>query len=346
MIRYRAIRLGVWTVLAIALAWVAMQPAMAQADAKDFYKGKTVRLIVGYGPGGGYDTYARFIAPYLEARLGTTVLVENQPGAGGFNALGSLLRDPGDGLRILMLNGEASVLAQLVGKSAIRFDLRKLAYLGRVSYENRTLIARKGGELDTFDAFLKANKIIHFGAGDRIDTMGDPATILCHALQIKCKLVTGYKGMPDATLAMQRNEVDAIVTAESQVAAYMRSNPIVPLAILGARSAPLLPGVKTIFELVNLTPEQSRWLKFRADLADFGRTLIVPGDTPPARVAVLEDAVTSVLTDPRVLTEADRTSRPITFASAPDTRKLVENILSALDPKDQAFLKELLLSGY
>ena len=105
-----------------------------------------MRVVVGYGPGGGYDTYARFLAPHLEARLGTTVIVENQPGAGGFNALGALLREPGDGLRILMLNGEASVLAQLVDKAGVRFDLRKLGYLGRVSYENRTLIANKGSE--------------------------------------------------------------------------------------------------------------------------------------------------------------------------------------------------------
>lgn len=331
--------------LALAVLCALMSPVTADTAA-DFYKGKTVRIVVGYGPGGGYDAYARFLAPHLEARLGSTVIVENQPGAGGFNALGALLREPGDGLKMLMLNGEASVLAQLVDKAGVRFDLRKLGYLGRVSYENRTLIANKGSELATLDGFLKTTKVIHFGSGDRIDTMGDPATIFCHALQLKCKLVTGYKGMPDATLAMQRGEVDAIVTAESQVAAYMRSNPIVAVAILGQRKAPLLPDVPSVFDRVKLSPEQGRWLLFRADLADFGRTLIVPGDTPPDRMAHLEKAVDAVLTDPKVLAEGERTNRPITYGATSEVRRLVERILGALDPKEQAFLKQLLLSGY
>jgi tripartite-type tricarboxylate transporter receptor subunit TctC len=333
------------TVLSVAALIPACSQAAAQSGA-DFYKGKTVRLIVGYAPGGGYDAYARFLAPYMEARIGTTVIVENQPGAGGFNALGALLREPGDGLRILMLNGEASVLAQLVDKAGIRFDLRKLAYLGRISFENRTLIAKKGGDLDTLDAFLKSTRVIHFGSGDRIDTMGDPATIFCHALRLKCKLVTGYKGMPDATLAMQRGEVDAVVTAESQVAAYMRSHPIVAVAILGARKAPLLPDVPVLLQHIQLTPEQSRWVRFRADIADFGRTLIVPGDTPAERVNFLQEAVEAVLTDPKVLSEGDRTNRPITYGSAAETRKLVDTTLTSLDAKDREFLKQLLLTGF
>jgi tripartite-type tricarboxylate transporter receptor subunit TctC len=152
--------------------------------------------------------------------------------------------------------------------------------------------------------------------------------------------------MPDATLAMQRGEVDAVVTAESQVAAYMRSHPIVAVAILGARKAPLLPDVPVLLQHIQLTPEQSRWVRFRADIADFGRTLIVPGDTPAERVNFLQEAVEAVLTDPKVLSEGDRTNRPITYGSAAETRKLVDTTLTSLDAKDREFLKQLLLTGF
>src|SRR5215472_3250507 len=173
-----------YRVAAALIIGVLLQPgadAWAQ-DAAAFYRGKVVRLIVGYAPGGGYDSYARLVAPYLESRLGATVIVENQPGGGGFNALANLVREPGDGSRILLLNGEAALLSTLVNDGSRRFDLRNLAYLGRVSYENRVLVARAGTPYARFDGFLKSGKPVFFGAGGRIDSMGDPASLLCDAL--------------------------------------------------------------------------------------------------------------------------------------------------------------------
>jgi len=315
-------------------------------NALDFYKGKTVRIVVGYAPGGGYDSYARLIAPGLEARLGAQVIVENKPGAGGFNALSALLREPGDGLRMLLLNAEAAVLLQLVEPSVHRFDLRKLAYLGRVSYEYRTLVARKGGEFDRIDGFVKAAKVVHFGAGDRIDTMGDPASILCQTLNIACKIITGYPGAVEVGFALQRGEVDALVVSESQALSYMRGDLVAAVAILGPGKAPQLPNVPSIFDLVELSAEQSKWLRFRAEFAEFGRTLIMPGDTPPDRVAALEDAVASVLTDPQVQAEGARTKRPIAYAPPSDARRFVETVLGGIDPQEQAFIKKLLLTAY
>ena len=78
------------------IASLAMAPhaAVAQSSEAEFYKGKTVRLVVGYGPGGGYDIYARMIGPYISKALGTTVIVENQPGAGGVTALNRIMTGP------------------------------------------------------------------------------------------------------------------------------------------------------------------------------------------------------------------------------------------------------------
>jgi tripartite-type tricarboxylate transporter receptor subunit TctC len=314
--------------------------------ANEFYKGKTVRIVVGYSPGGGYDAYARMIAPYLEKQLGATVLVENKPGGGGLNALASLLKEPGDGMRMLLMNGESTMLVQLVGKAGNRFDLQKLGYLGRVSYEKRTVVVQKGKAYVTLDGMRTSSKPVFFGAGDRVDSMGDAASIFCHALKIKCKLVTGYKGAADAALAIERGEVDGLVTSESQTANLMRKRDLTAVAVLSQTKSDLLPDVPTIFELSKLSPADSKWLRFRADIADFGRTLVVPGDTPKDRIAELEKAVAAALADPKLIADGERTKRPIAYASPAELRRIVKDILGSTDAKEKDAIKTLLLTAY
>src|ERR1051326_831741 len=113
-----------------AAAWVTQ--AEAQDSEKAFYAGKTVRMVVGSGVGGGYDVFSRLIAPYLQKTLGTTVIVENQPGAGGLVALNKLYIAPSDGLQISLSQGTMAGIAQLMGDQAARFDLTKFSYLATV----------------------------------------------------------------------------------------------------------------------------------------------------------------------------------------------------------------------
>src|SRR5580692_7161733 len=100
--------------LAAMLALVASMPAARAQDAdRAFFSGKTVRMAVGYGPGGGYDAYARMIAPYFSRALGASVVVENQPGAGGLVALDRTYTAAPDGLTMMIVNGTGAALSQL-----------------------------------------------------------------------------------------------------------------------------------------------------------------------------------------------------------------------------------------
>jgi tripartite-type tricarboxylate transporter receptor subunit TctC len=238
------------------------------------------------------------------------------------------------------------MLVQLVGKAGNRFDLRKIGYLGRVSYEKRTLVVQKGKAYVSLDGMRSSPKPVFFGAGDRVDSMGDAASILCHALKIKCKLVTGYKGAADAALAIERGEVDGLVTSESQTANLIRKRDLTAVAVLSQTRSDLLPNVPTIFELAKLSPADGKWLRFRADIADFGRTLIVPGDTPKDRIAALEQAVASALKDPKLIAEGERTNRPIAYASPAELRRIVDDILGKTDAKELDAIKDLLLTAY
>ena len=118
-----------FAVALILLAGLTLAAPASAEDAASFYKGKTVHFIVGYSPGGGYDTYARLLAPYFEKATGATVVVENKPGAGGITALNQLVRGAADGLSFQMLNGEAAILSQLTGKAGVAYDMTKVSIL-------------------------------------------------------------------------------------------------------------------------------------------------------------------------------------------------------------------------
>ena len=105
--------------LSLAFCWsLSISPGRAQESEKAFYAGKTVRMIVGSGVGGGYDVFSRLIAPYLSKTLGTTVIVENVPGAGGLVALNKLYVASPDGLQISLVQGTMAAVAQLTGDQA------------------------------------------------------------------------------------------------------------------------------------------------------------------------------------------------------------------------------------
>src|SRR3954468_17064107 len=120
--------------LIAALGIAAVGPAQAAVeDQRAYYKGKTVKLVVGYGPGGGYDSYARMIAAPLGTVLGATIVVENQPGAGGLTALNRLYMATPDGLQIMIVNGTAASESQLLQEPQVQYDLAEFGYLGIVS---------------------------------------------------------------------------------------------------------------------------------------------------------------------------------------------------------------------
>src|ERR1700736_3050409 len=126
----RMIRSGTWILSAVLVLMVAAPATRAQDAERAYFNGKTVRLVVGYGPGGGYDAYARMIAPHLSKALGASVMVENQPGAGGLVALNRIYTAVPDGLTMMIVNGTGAALSQLTEQVGVRYDLGQLGYLG------------------------------------------------------------------------------------------------------------------------------------------------------------------------------------------------------------------------
>ena len=220
-------RIEVRKILAAVAAalWIcaAAPPVRAQETEAAFYKGKTVRIIVGYGAGGGYDIYARMIAPYIAQALGTTVVVENQPGAGGITALDNLVVAPPDGLQMMIVNGTGAALGQLISLPGVRYDLGKVGHLGTVSASPWVWLVAPNSPIKTPQDAINAHKRMMWSASGPIDGLSDGAAFTCEALALDCRVVMGYPGSNEAALAVGKGEMDAIYVSDTSANNYVKA---------------------------------------------------------------------------------------------------------------------------
>ena len=328
-----------------ALGLLAM-PVQAQ-DQASFFKGKTVRIVVGFGAGGGYDAYARMIEPYLGRALGATVIVENQPGAGGVTALNRTYVASADGLQMNLANGTAAGLSQIVGQSGVQYDLSKFGHLGLVSASPWVWLVNPTTPLvTTAQEALKPGLKIRWGASGPIDGMSDGAAVTCEALKLDCKIVIGYKGTADVALAVQRAEMDSLYLSDTSANNYVKSNQNKPVATMSRERSRFFPDLPTIFEAVKLTPDQEWWFDFRATLDNLGRILVVPPNMAPERLAHLQSVVKSVLSDPALIAEGEKSQRYVGFQDAETTRAMVMNVIANLTPEQKARVNNVVIEKF
>lgn len=328
--------------LAAGAALALTAAGSARADEAAFFKGKTVRMIVGFSPGGGYDAYARMMAPYLGQRLGATVVVENQPGAGSLTAMNALnVADP-DGLRMMLANGTAAGLAQIMDNPGARFDLNTMGHLGTVSASPWVWLVHKDFELKTPADFLKSNREIVWSATGPIDGLSDGAQVTCEVLRIKCRVVMGYKGSNDAGLAVTRREMDSVFVSDTSANNYVRANDLHAVANMSRQRSRFFPDVPTIYEAAKLTPENEWLMDFHGTVQDLGRILITPPKIPQARMEFLRAAVKDTLADPKLREEGERSQRYIDYIDAEATMKAVRKAIADITPEQKKRVQAIL----
>lgn len=332
------------TALAIMAALALYAPAQAE-DAGAFLKGQTVRFVVGYSPGGGYDSYARMLAPHFEKRTGATVIVDNKPGGGGLTALNQLARSKPDGLSMQMLNGEAALLAQLTKQPGVSYDMTKVALLGRVAEEAHLMLVNPSLPA-TLKEIVASGRKVKFSAGNRLDNMGDYASVLCEALKMSCQIITGYKGSKEAGLAVMNGEADALVISEPSAIEYSQGDRTRLVATLFHKRSDLSPTIPTIPELFQLPPEQKWWLDFRLGIKAFGRVVVGPPGLPADKLQHLQKVWREILADPEVKAEGDKTQRPIDYESPEALGKTVREVLETLPADKLKEVNDVLLKKY
>jgi len=339
------VSLGSWLGLAVR-CWAAAADDKAVTE---FYRGKTVRIIVGFSAGGGYDAYSRLIGRHIQKQIpgNPNILVENMAGAGSiilanymFNAA------PKDGTVIGNFSGQI-ILEQLFGNSAVQYDLAKFRILGVPIGETYLLIVTRKSGVTKLDELLgPKSKQVTVG-GIPGSTVEQGPLLMRDLLGANIKVVSGYKGTADVRLAMESGEIDGIMNSwesskvtsldriksgDWQILAQLGDNPVAELPV---KNVPTIPQIAK-------TEEQRQLLRFGAAAPNqFGKVYVVPAGVPPERAAALETALARTFADKEFLPDAEKGKLDIEPVSASHVQKLINDFFGL--PADlKAKLKKIL----
>jgi len=313
------------------------EPVAPADDTETPLAGELITLVVGVSPGGGFDTYARFMAPYLSRELGANVVVANEPGAGSLLALNSTWAAPPDGTRIMIVNGFGVLGAILGGSDGIEFKLDEFEYIGRIDASLQIVsVHERYAVQDPFD-FLGSTVPIVWSATGPGGGTANSGNLLCISLSMaNCRVATGYSGSAEAILGVTTGEVDAIATDAASLIPTFNGNGQVPVFALTANRHPELPEVPTILEL-GLTGEEFEIARAHVALLGAGRLLVAPPGTPDNIMAALRAAYDRMVTDPAFLADAAARGLGIDTLDAAAALELVETSLNAPDSVVQVF---------
>jgi tripartite-type tricarboxylate transporter receptor subunit TctC len=274
----------------------------------DFYRGKTVRLIIGYGSGGSYDFYGRLAAEFLGRHIpgNPTIIPVNMPGAGGFKAIEYLYKvAPQDGTHLGSVAQQMAMTALVDEKLGI--DPTKLNYLGRLTAMIDIAVALPKSGITSFEDARKRE--ITVGAGQSTSTSALYARALNTYAGSRFKIVTGYSGTAEIQLAVERGEVE--VNGGESLPTVLVHNPewvqgkAVFLYQNGLKRASQLPQVPTMAELV--TTDEKRQVEGRqvmgalAGTAEIGRAILTTPGVPAERLGALRAAFQRMVADPDFL---------------------------------------------
>ena len=330
-----------WLEIAVALA-LSTLTATAQDSEHAFFAGKTVRLVVGFGPGGGYDAYARMLAPYLSKNLGATVIVENRPGAGGLVALSGVYMAPSDGLTMMIVNGTGAAFSQLTDQPGARFDLGRVGYVATLSAPPSLWTVGPHFGVKTIAEALTANKKWRWAASGPVDSLSDGAAFTCEALRLDCQIVLGYKGSNDAALAMARGEMDAPYITDTSANSFVAANGSIALVTIGRNRSRFFPNLPTIFEATPLDADQEWLFGFRHAVQSLGRILVVPPGMAANRLKYLESATAKSVGDPAFLAEGEKRELYTDYVDAAGTRRNAMSIVTSVTPEQRKRVRDIL----
>jgi len=289
-----------------AAALILANPAAAQAPAA-FFKGKTIALQVGFGPGGENDAWARVISQHFGHHIpgNPNVVVQHMPGSGGLLVANRLYNTaPKDGTAVGMIN-RAIPFEPLLAGPGTQFDALKFIYVGSSGLDTTVCAARKDAKVQTMQD-LYSTELAVGGTGSGADTAIYPQ-FLAALLGMKFKLVQGYKGSGEIQLAMERKEVDGICVAYDSVLRgnLARKGQLNILLQAGLEPDPRIGAVPQALQAAR-APEDRRALELFFARVAMGRPFVLPPGVPADRVAAIRTAFQAMLKDPAFLADAQK----------------------------------------
>jgi tripartite-type tricarboxylate transporter receptor subunit TctC len=334
--------------LALALALLVLccvdpGPAVAQS----FYKGKTVRILVGSSAGGGFDTYARVLARHLGRNIPghPTIVVENMPGAGGLIVANHLYKvaQP-DGLTLAHFVGSI-LLGQVLGQAGMEFDARRFEYLGAATKEDVVCAMTKASGITSLEKWMASKTPVKLGGVGPGAPPDNTIKILKATLGLPAQLVAGYKGTAEIRLAAEGGELAGSCWAwDSMKVSWRRALDTGDVGVVlqvTSKVAAELPGVPQAITFAK-TDEARRLIEVGAHhAAAYGRPIVFPPGTPKDRVQTLRAALQTTFKDKDFLAETEKARLPIEPITGEELEKMIAELFT-LEPALLARLKEIL----
>lgn len=319
-----------FTVLMLSTSLLALSSASRAQPAAEFYKGKNVDLYIGYSVGGGYDIYARLLARHIGRHIpgNPTVVPRNMEGAGSLRLANWLHRiAPKDGTAIGTI-GRGIAFDPLLGGRKAEFKGTEFTWIGSANDEVSLCAAWGSVGITRFED-LYTREMIVGGTGATADTDFFPK-IVNGVLGTKMRVISGYPGGNDITLAMQRGEVQGRCgwswsSIKTNHASWVKDGTLKLLAQLSLEKHEDLPNVPVIMEKVK-NEEQRAILRLVFARQVMGRPFLAPPGVPAERVALLRKAFMDTMKDPAFLAEADKMKLEITPVSGEKVQALVEEV--------------------
>ena len=319
-------RLSIASILAGLLAFQWVQSALAQGD---FYRGKTVTLVIGSRVTGSLSIGAQLVARHIGKHIpgNPTGILRQMPGGAHLNATNYVYNvAEADGLTILAAN-PAVAMAQLVKVSAVRFDVRKFEWLGSSGAEGALFSIRPDLPYETFQELKSSQQELIAGTTGPGSNAHDVPLLLREFAGLKLKLVSGYAANADIRLALERREVDAWTSMATTVRLAAEQGIVRPLVRSSRAPVPGLNHLPVDEDLAESALGRSLMLIRGTPLA-IGRPYAVRPGTPPDRVAMLREALAKVVADPDFLAEARKAQIEMELITADEVSKRFDAMMN------------------
>ena len=315
--------------------------------ASAFYEGKTIRIVVGFSPGGGFDVYARALARHLPSHIpgNPAIIIQNMPGAGSLIAANHVYRVAApDGLTIGHFIGSLFI-AQVLERPGIEFDGRKFEYIGAPSRDSPVCVLTKASGITNLNQWKSAAAPVKLGGSSPGNTTDDYPKILKAAFNLPVQVVSGYKGTAEIKLAAENGEVAGGCWTWDSIKALwtkgLQTGEVAVIVQMMPKPHPDLPKVPLAIDSAE-TQEGRQLIQVGIhDANDITRPLVMPPGTPKELVQVIRKAITSTHSDPAFLEDARKANLTIDPVAGEEIEKKVATLFS-LSPSLKSRLKEML----
>jgi len=318
-----------------SLAACAASQAQAADEGAAFFKDKTVTYIVATSPGGGYDSYGRLVAEYMQRNLpGSTFVVKNMPGAGHIIGANAIYASKPDGLTIGSFN-TGLIYNQIVGAQGVKFDLSKMSWIGKAASDPRIVVIASQSPIKSF-AELQAQKTpVNFATAGPGSASYVETVILTNTLKLPVKNLTGYNGTDDQ-LAMRRGEIIGSIASRSSYATFIENGYGRFIAQIGGND-------KDVPQLSSLVKDQKALdlIALVQSQGDIARLTAGPPAIPAERMKVLIDAYKKAMEDKELQGRAEKLERPVEPAYGDDVAKAITKALNQSDETKQLLAEAL-----